>query len=1772
MAKKVAPTKATGGGGFVFEDKVSAYFLYCLLSGRSPLDPRLGTISRIDFQTRADGWLPDDILLTLDSQGEKTHCAFSVKSNQQFTENGAPSFFVELAWEQFLHEVESPFDKAHDRLGLITAPHSQNITTKVNALLKKAKSQDPKDLARRLRKPGYVSELERNLFASFVCPAELAEKYGITEEDTGELLRCIEHIEFDFERANSTKLSEAIAGLREILVDGSQKEALNLWNCLCSIVSEFRPHGGYLDLVKLLDRIRRKFRIKDHPNYRADWARLLNRTKDNLALIPSKIGNRVFLPRDSEQKELEKALSDSKVVVILGTSGCGKTVIAKSWVEKQLQSNKVVWLDAGSLNVQDFNTFEGGLHFDRPFREVMEGAPDKLAYVIIDGLDRMISDDAFKTLSLIVHSCRLDMDNSPWKILATCQPEEWGRIQIQLSRVNLFSSGWKTIDVKEPSYQELGPVWEAFPSLRPLSLQSHLKAFLFKPKVLDLIATKLSSGGSVDITDWVGESDLIEWFWETEVTKPPMRLTRAFFLKLLAQKQADDLTFETPSSDFSIAELGTLEGLIQDRICRQRDEYVSFDHDLFGDWARQRVLLENSNALREYLGDRLSSPIWCRALRLYGLHLLEKEKDLSKWRSTVSIFSAEGKESALAQDLLIESVIFASNPLPILERLWPDLTANNGLLLHRLLGRFLHSATLPNPLVLAFMRVEEPESRIEDATIQRVPYWPYWLPVLKFLHGHIQDLIDLVPNKVALITDKWLRYAPKEWPMRREASELAITAAERMLAFKMSEGMNIVSDKVDEIAFRAGLAACNEYSDRTIDFALTACARKDPSGPILERIVKFNQELEERKREVERDRTYSTQKPSFPSIRSLYFEKEPPPPWPDGPRTRVDSAFQNICLNTDALHPLILSNPKIAREIILALLIEHPTPRSYDNDFSSIRENLGLEYVHGWFPPFYSRGPFLFFLNAYPKEGVGLILRLVNFTTERWAERGMGNGQKPPHITMAFPSGDRQFIGDNQVHYWFRDIGRVTDIIPSALMALEKWFYDHLEKKESKELIDETIERILRETHSLALVGLLCAVGKKEPSLFLNHLQPILSIPEFYSWDIQHIISGEGHQMIGFSLHRGRLMMELAQKWNSLPHRKKELAAISQYLFLNFSQMRPFFEKARSKWESRLNEGKLGTVSSDYLENLVIWFDISNWRHTKSPEGEELWEFEIPAEIKKKREAASKELEDRQLLIHLPIRCRQILDSGKPLTPENLEHLWELLQRMSKITPPADDEFDVLAVENTICGGVAVFLQLHRDWLKQYPEKEKWCVEQLTNTILKPPKPREYDSEISLANWHWDRFCAHAIPIFWAEEPDSPLLRKCVAILTVNPHYETVNILFKSASRYRGTLGSQFKQLQHFLLRWADARWKHGRERYKEKPRFNVKAWLKREIDAFAKGSISSEIPTWRRLAERKPQKDRHTVVLGPKGLTPKKRRYKQRPDFDFWLIKAAYDWIPPLDQATSEAERAEWIGFWKEALGWTLQLLGGDIEEDEKISATPTEWDHWVFEHIASLITQLKTEENPEEFWKPILALGSPGHYWVEDFLRQWFLNGLRSDPAPASFMTQWQAMLDFAFGSSNWKIGAGRRRLYLEEIWWSLMGFDWIISNMWVAAHKPVILQMRNAYKRWADEHLTSSHSSVRFIQFLKQPAAQKILFDGLIWLDEASNKANKYFWHDRDELQDLLASLLDMCWCAHQQELRQHKNAFRAFKNLLRKLVDLQNLLGLEIQQRLVAIREL
>lgn len=524
------------------------------------------------------------------------------------------------------------------------------------------------------------------------------------------------------------------------------------------------------------------------------------------------------------------------------------------------------------------------------------------------------------------------------------------------------------------------------------------------------------------------------------------------------------------------------------------------------------------------------------------------------------------------------------------------------------------------------------------------------------------------------------------------------------------------------------------------------------------------------------------------------------------------------------------------------------------------------------------------------------------------------------------------------------------------------------------------------------------------------------------------------------------------------------------------------------------------------------------------------------------------------------MRCREILDKGQPLPSEQLEQFWNEIQQIA-IFPPLEGKLGLYNANHSIFGGIAVLLYFHWEWLEQYPTRKEWCFKQLIEAIHSMPESNEFDLESNLG-WEWDIFCAQVVPLVWSKFPDSDIWRECVALLATHSRYPVVSIVFAYASKYRKVFSNDFKCLQHLLFRWAAIRWKWSRTRYGSEPAFNVEVERNREIQAFLNKTLPPYFSSWEQIMtevwEELSDKEPHGKFNEPSLFGPQVP--DQFPGLDFRLIQTAYSWLPEINQANNQAERQEWITFWKEAFNYFLRIR----EKDRTLSS----WSEWLSRNIASLITQLQPVEKPKDFWMPILSFGEQENHWIEDFLTQCFINELSFIPVSDRFVQEWHAMVEFVFLSPEWQFNLGLRQHVLEELWCHLMGLSSTVGELWTSDQKPVVKQMHGVYQRWAKEHLNKARCTLGFVVFLLKPAAQDLRLDGLSWLYTASQ--TNEFWSEHT-IEERLASLLDKCWHSHQADLRQHPEAFAAFKQLLKKLADLQNLLALEIQQRIASNQE-
>jgi len=901
-------------------------------------------------------------------------------------------------------------------------------------------------------------------------------------------------------------------------------------------------------------------------------------------------------------------------------------------------------------------------------------------------------------------------------------------------------------------------------------------------------------------------------------------------------------------------------------------------------------------------------------------------------------------------------------------------------------------------------------------------------------------------------------------------------------------------------------------------------------------------------------------------------ERTAPEPWPDGPRCQVDEAFQEVCLQGVALPPLMRTRPDVAREVILALVIEEPRSRRdpWANQEPLLADRvLHVQYLPVFRPPFYTNGPFLAFFSASGEHAVDAVIRLVEHATNQWAGHVGPRAEQVPHVRIILDGEEKTFWGDFRVFTWYRGAGAWSsdDVVSSALMALEKWLYDSLDAGRP---INHVVKRILEQSTSVALIGMLCEVGRFRPALFGDVLLPILGVAEIYLWELLYFKQGLDslwELSTSYVVARGgQSFYQQIKAWEFLPHRRVGVLKAAMSLFLEDTGQAAFFVAAVEHWRKRLAEGVDDEHLRDQLETLVVYFDRENWSEEQVPDVGTVLMFTAPAHLQERAAAARREHEKPLQLLMFPVQCRRRLNEGAALPEDELEGFWAELQQIA--SPEGLQEIDPNWIPDCVCGGVAVLVKLHRAWLRSHPEREAWCVGQLEKTVLSPPPPGEFDCEESISDYHWDHFASEITPILWAGDPSSRSWRKLVAILATAWHYKAVGLLMRAAFEVRSQLGEAFGQLVSFLLRWAVVRsglrrhWNAGTERV------DVNKWFKKEGRAFVEGRVPTAMPEW---GEQAVKDGRRCLRASHRSPSPDPV-FRTYPHIDRTLIQYAFGGILLLDQAETPSERSEWLVFWDQALMCSLASIqsfdrkGELVDSDEREAGLPCTCDYWVLDRTSLTILTATPDEDPRRFWEPILQLGPWGHHWVEAFLEELFRIGLL--PAHVQrFKVEWQQMLEFGGSSDLWAVGESPHWSHVRGVWSHLMGIDYRSADCWQEEHQGIVTEMRSFYLRWAEANLCESMSAKLFVQWLKRPAADPIRIEATISMRDAAASADDYWWREEHLVREL-AELLDACWRRNASELREASSADAAFKELLKMVADRQEPLAMDLQERIAA----
>ncbi|WP_394674604.1 hypothetical protein [uncultured Chryseobacterium sp.] len=1729
--RKISTAKQSGGGGFVFEEKVSAWLCAHLLSNRSPFSSDIGNITRIDYQVRSDGWLFDDLLLTTTANDDQTKVAISSKSNIQIGPNGAFKELLGDLWNQYNNTAGDTFNKDRDYLCIINSRISLEVSKNFNLLLRLSKENDPVSLLERLEKnDGAFSQNLVMIFKGFHCPEPIASTYNISKVDTIKLLSRIIFLEFDFENDISFDENQIIELCKICLTDQGNGEAELLYKNLCLFRSDLAPVSGYLDYNKLTTRLMVDFKLEGVKDHISDWARIKDITTSKLNMISDKIGNKLVFSNTKEINELDKLLTNNKSVFILGKSGYGKSVLVKNYVNEKLKLNKnVIWLDSLSIQTKNLESLYG---LENSLSDMIDKVQTD-SYLVIDGIDRFFKDVEFDILLPYLTEVQ---NNSCWKVILTCQSEDYESVLEKLYRKNMQMDAIE-LRINIDLNNHLLKLYEAFPELAELFKHQHLVLVLNNLKYLDLLAYHSSKKLGFLQEKYIGESTIVDWIWKEEIDITGSMGSR--FVQSFADKQAQNLTAGVPISDFSIPELIPLNQLKKNKVFYEFEDRLFLTHDLFGDWARYKLIRANKGQIKSFLLEKdLFSPLWCKAIRLYGIYLLENFSDASEW---ITLFEAMNDSSAngkIIQDLLLESIIFSANTLVYLNSLFNYFVKNDGLILKRFLQLFLHKATLPNKIVLDAAQKLENVSMAEASSIYRIPNHVYWFDVLNFIDSNKAMIIELSNDETIRIVKLWLEYTSNTSDYRKECSMIALEIANSIFESKRS----YLNRNIEKEAYKAFLLAVDEFPDEVVELSLK----------LSKRIKVEKKKINDLENEVD-----------LPVRKSLFEGSiiREPKQWEDGPCERVNETFRNICINDSEFFPLILRNPEKAMEILLALFISEPKSVAFGYDSNY---NLDINEVSKWFPPFYTRGPFLNFLQYRHETGLKLIITLVNFATDKWSKIFQFKNLEIPVITINLENGSKNYIGDYDVYFWFRDNTGVPHVVVSALMALEKFLYSQIDDGKD---ISNIVHTILHTGKSVAFLGLLNAVGKYSPSLFLNVLKPMLGVFKFYEWE-KSLDTGvsniEGFQMNGATF-LGEEGWNLAKSWNEMPHRKKSLQSITILLALQNNDLKDHYSAVVNDWKKILIGNHNSEYSEVFLDRLISFYTFDNYKMSEI-DGENYIAFFEPEELSKKYKADKKEVEEIHNAFIFPFSCYRQIEEKKQYSLQQSLTLFEETKNFVEIDS-IDPYHHISGQHQCVLAGCELLLANKDNWIKEHPEIFAWIMNYTEEVV------NNYNCDLDGLHQHqmeytWSQFASRIIASRWLEDPSNFKIRKIVARLLVTFPYDSVGTFFTRVASVLKWNDSHFIQLQNLMMTWSASLYKVKRTTNDRSDLKKLQKISGKLINDFALGNISSSLLNWcdLRMVEKK-KKSKFW------DLTPD-AEISHFPGIDVGLLKHIFRIMPPID-TVDHLERQHILLVWKQFTEQLIFELGEVNELSQQNTMYPEKMHLWILEGLAKIIAKIGTtdDNDPSYFWKSILRYGYLAGSYVDSFCTSYFLNNINNEQFHKQFLNEWKRMLEFAKETDTWRY---MRIFQKDSIWESLMGMSALVIRLWgkddhTVFFKQIVVENINIIKsKYYDNNIISC-----LLKILKTEAGMVVLKNGIETLNlhlnyiEQSNKTDpeKDYIVITFQYEDLLAQTVSFLWERHKNIIIVNPDILNGFKSLVLYLVAIQNPIGLELQSRIL-----
>ncbi len=1065
---------STGGGGVNFETRVQAVFVILLLTGQvAPYIPSW-PITKIKLQGRYEGFNTDDFVLYAKDENTESEAKLlaQIKHSIAITE-GNETFgeVMQAAWNDFNND--SLFDISKDSIALITGPLSASDSENVRTIMEWARySLDEVEFINKINTSRFSSETKRNKLKVFRTHLNKANKDAeISDKQLWEFLRKFYILGYDLDVESGVTFSL----LNSLIAQNTNENSLSIWTKIIDFVQYANQNSGTINIANIPMDVSRLFDETYNSRCITDIKKLKEHGEYILNGIQSDIAG-IHIRRTEYLGQLIKYTESSRLVIVTGERGCGKSSIVKEFVKYVDGKSPVFCLRTEEIDkphIHDIFSSIGILSRIEEIEAYFTMIPKK--YFLLESFEKLLElENATAFLDLF----RFLNNQHGWTIIASTR--DYAYQHISFNYLQTLGIKYSVLKLEEFNEKELNEISYEIDYLKPLLENAHLKHILRNPFYLNLAHRVICSGGHISTTD--GEKEFQAAVWTNIIQKSHERpggrpIKRKQIFIDLAVERAKHMVYGISESRFDPEIVMLLE---TDALIRRNETtgLLCPSHDIFEDWAIEQyiedIYLSSYGDLEKFLNNIGHEPAMNRAFRLWLHKKIRYDSSINQL--VISILKNK-KINHIWKDEAIAAILLGDNTAQFLECLKDDFFEKDCELLKRFC--FIIRIVCKTPDINFITELGEQWKLRSLLPLYLIPEGSSWGKIIQFLFDNKDKMQPgIVTYIVALLFD---------W-----------------------SSIIKVNDDLPICARQAGLLALSLLEGKKDSYRDEGDRNK-----LLKIIIKVYLSIADEFNEMLNSDVFSASDES----RRLYYVRD----FCKMMLTDIDTIF--LCKSAPdllirlALHEWLIGERKRDDFHYIGYRKE------VDEGFGMYKYKSSSEF----FPPSGVKGPFVYLFRYHPRKALDFLLNLFNITAEKYYQSDLDKEDtslltlfdnlisEPKKIQIQLNDGTAVYQYCS-LRLWnaYRGLSVLPYLLQSALMAMENWLIDCAEKINDDSFFEWCFDYILRNSNSVMPTAVLTSIAVGFPEKVGKSALPIVRVPEFYDFEMKRILGERGGNEINW--------------------------------------------------------------------------------------------------------------------------------------------------------------------------------------------------------------------------------------------------------------------------------------------------------------------------------------------------------------------------------------------------------------------------------------------------------------------------------------------------------------------------------------------------------------------------------------------------------------------------------------------------------------------------------